>query len=167
MMNKIFLNNIRNVYNKSSIRIDADVFRLIRRLGLGVQPPTRRGTRAGRLHRIRYCQPVSRSCDVSTHASSLKSLSPTLTKKDTCRGDAIRNASTPASTPVATVLQSYNIFLKLMYLNAQSCVNKALELAETIVDEDFDIVFLSETWLKTVGDEAKIAELTPKVFFVK
>ena len=37
----------------------------------------------------------------------------------------------------------------------------------SISDVDFDIVFLSETWLKEVGDESKITELTPSDFILK
>ena len=57
--------------------------------------------------------------------------------------------------------------LNIMYLNAQSCGNKSLELADTIVEECFDMVLLSETWFKEVGDEPRLAELTPKGFVLK
>ena len=54
-----------------------------------------------------------------------------------------------------------------MLLNAQSCCNKSLELADTIVEERFDMVLLSETWFKEVGDELRLVELTPNGFVLK
>ena len=60
-----------------------------------------------------------------------------------------------------------NLNIKIMHLNAQSCCNKSLELADTIVEERFDMVLLSETWFKEVGDEPRLVELTPKGFVLK
>ena len=142
-MNKVFFNNFRNVCNKSSIRIDNDVFRLLRRLGIGVQPPTRRGTRAGRLHRIWHCQPVSRSYDVSTPASSLTPSSQNVTDDDTRHHDASITVKSPQKSTRYRKSHyahfshciAFQKHIKIMHLNAQSdcqsCGNKTLELAET------------------------------------
>ena len=50
---------------------------------------------------------------------------------------------------------------KIMVFNAQSCRNKANNVHDLIVEGDFDIVFLSETWLHKKGDEPIIAALKP------
>ena len=49
----------------------------------------------------------------------------------------------------------------MVYLNAQSCRNKASELNDLMTDPDTDILLLTKTWLKEQGDEAQKAEMTP------
>ena len=247
------LTYIRNVNNKSSVRIDNDVFLLIRRLGLGVQPPTKRGTRAGRLHRIWHRQPVSRSYDVSTLAPLL-----TLTEQDThhhdsavrdCRAGCLHRLWYPqrldapsTSTPdhvyqrtppkqapddsmsVNRPLQTQestqipvvtNVFerlpvrrslaqgrpkraplvpldsgrtprskvidisgrqklkeqLRVGHYNCQSvgakCRLKRTKIVEFIKDECVDVMFLTETWLRSTGDDAKCADLTPPGYDIR
>ena len=51
--------------------------------------------------------------------------------------------------------------LKLLYSNAQSCRQKAIEIHDLIVDSNIDLDFMTETWLYEQGDEAYIADLTP------
>ena len=80
----------------------------------------------------------------------------------------------PSTTPAMTQsseahkqIPPSNLNIKIMHLNAQSCCNKSLELADTIVEERFDMVLLSETWFKEVGDEPRLVELTPNGFVLK
>ena len=54
-----------------------------------------------------------------------------------------------------------------MFLNAQSVRNKALDICDYIMQANVDLVFLSETWLRPVGDEADCAALTPPGFCLK
>ena len=51
--------------------------------------------------------------------------------------------------------------LRLAYFNAQSCRQKASEINDLVVDGDFDILLMTETWLYANGDEAYITEMTP------
>ena len=51
--------------------------------------------------------------------------------------------------------------LRLAYFNAQSCRQKASEINDLVVDGDFDILPMMETWLYASGDEAYITEMTP------
>ena len=51
-----------------------------------------------------------------------------------------------------------------MFLNAQSVRNKALDICDYIMQANVDLVFLCETWLRPVGDEADCAALTPPGF---
>ena len=48
-----------------------------------------------------------------------------------------------------------------MFLNAQSVRNKALDISDYIMQTNVDLVFLCETWLRPVGDEADCAALNP------
>ena len=50
---------------------------------------------------------------------------------------------------------SHSRTLLMVYLNAQSCRNKASELNSLVTDHDTDIFLLTETWLKEQGDEAR------------
>ena len=59
-------------------------------------------------------------------------------------------------------IQEFSKF-KVMFLNAQSVRNKALDIMQANVD----LVFLCETWLRPVGDEADCAALTPPGFCLK
>ena len=54
-----------------------------------------------------------------------------------------------------------------MFLNAQSIRNKALDICDYIMQANVDLVFLCETWLRPVGDEADCAALTPPGFCLK
>ena len=54
-----------------------------------------------------------------------------------------------------------------MFLNAQSVRNKALDICDYIMQANVDLVFLCETWLRPVGDEADSAALTSPGFCLK
>ena len=55
----------------------------------------------------------------------------------------------------------------MIYLNAQSCRNKVSDLNDFVIDHDIDILLLTETWLKELGDEAQKAEMTPAGYVLK
>ena len=61
-------------------------------------------------------------------------------------------------------LQELSQRFKVLYLNAQSCRNKTTELSDLTDESNADLVFLTETWLKAVGDEVKLQELIPPGF---
>ena len=58
-------------------------------------------------------------------------------------------------------LQELSQRFKVLYLNAQSRRNKTTELSDLIDESKANLVFLTETWLKDVGDEVKLQELVP------
>ena len=64
-------------------------------------------------------------------------------------------------------IQEFSKHIKVMFLNAQSVRNKALGICDYIMQANVDLVFLCETWLRPVGDEADCAALTPPGFFFK
>jgi len=59
--------------------------------------------------------------------------------------------------------------LTVAVFNAQSVGNKLkrIDIVEFIQDEHVDMMFLTETWLKTHGDESKHADLTPAGYCLK
>ena len=46
-------------------------------------------------------------------------------------------------------------------INARSVRNKTLTINEDVIEHKWDVLAITETWLKKTGDEAIIAELTP------
>ena len=46
-------------------------------------------------------------------------------------------------------------------INASSVKNKTLAINEEIIQHDWDILAITETWLKQTGDEAIVTELLP------
>ncbi|GFS01224.1 reverse transcriptase-like protein [Elysia marginata] len=55
-------------------------------------------------------------------------------------------------------------YLKIGLLNTRSCRNKTYEIQDIILEEELDILCLTETWLSEAGDENIIADLTPPGF---
>ena len=64
-------------------------------------------------------------------------------------------------------IQEFSKHFKVMFLNAQSVRNKALEICDYIMQANVDLVFLCETWLRPVSNEADCAALTPPGFCLK
>ena len=64
-------------------------------------------------------------------------------------------------------IQEFSKRFNVMFLNAHSVRNKALEMCDYIMQANVDQVFLCETWLRPVGDEADCAALTPPGFCLK
>ena len=60
-----------------------------------------------------------------------------------------------------TKLKTNHTNLKIGLHNVQSVNSKTHALHECVVDNSFDIFFMTETWLKDVGGDVAITELTP------
>ena len=52
-------------------------------------------------------------------------------------------------------------FLKFAHANVQSCRNKTLQIHDFITDDEFDVLFMTETWLYDQSDETYITGMTP------
>ena len=63
-------------------------------------------------------------------------------------------------------IQEFSKHFKVMFLNV-SVRNKALDICDYIMQANVDLVFMCETWLRPVGDEADCAALTPPGFCLK
>ena len=64
----------------------------------------------------------------------------------------------------ATVIDSSSCscsFLKFSHVNVQSCRHKTVQIHDFIIDNEFDILLMTETWPYDQGDEAYITEMTP------
>ena len=51
--------------------------------------------------------------------------------------------------------------LRVVCFNSQSCRQKATDIHELIIDNDGDVLMLTETWLYPEGNDAYIATMTP------
>ena len=56
---------------------------------------------------------------------------------------------------------------RIGHINAQSCRNKTDLLKDLILEENVDIMFITETWLSPDGDHAIISDLVPHDFTIK
>ena len=74
-----------------------------------------------------------------------------------------RNLDNVIQIPLtATVIDSSSCsrsFLKFAHINVQSCRNKTVQIHDFITDNEFEVLFLTETWLYDQGDEAYITEM--------
>ena len=52
--------------------------------------------------------------------------------------------------------------MRVCYFNAQSVCNKTLPISDIICECDFDVIAITETWLKSTIDATTVRELTPK-----
>ena len=51
--------------------------------------------------------------------------------------------------------------MRVCYVNAQSVCNKTLPISDFICESDFDVIAITETWLKSTIDATIVRELTP------
>ena len=66
-------------------------------------------------------------------------------------------------TLTASVIDSSSCsrsFLHFAHINVRSCRNKTVQVHEFITDNEFDVLFMTETWLYDQGDEAYNTEMT-------
>ena len=54
-----------------------------------------------------------------------------------------------------------------MCFNTQSCGNKTDDVCDLITQGNYDLVFLTETWLRPTDDECEMAAVTPPDFTLK
>ena len=54
------------------------------------------------------------------------------------------------------------LFLKSAPVNVLSCRNKTVQIHYIITDNEFDVLFITQTWLSDQGDEACNTEMRPK-----
>jgi len=78
----------------------------------------------------------------------------------TLKTDSVVHTHT-LSQPTVSDYKHSSTYVKFGHLNAQSVRQKETDIHDLILDNDFDIFFLTETWLKERGDEVTIAALTP------
>ena len=57
--------------------------------------------------------------------------------------------------------------VRVCYVNAQSCRNKTLAIADHILDNQLDMMATSETWLKSSRDSNVIKDIVPNGYCIK
>lgn len=73
----------------------------------------------------------------------------------------IMRINTPTARP-SSVCRFPNSWLAVAYLNARSSRNKASDIHDMIVDDDIDLLLITEFWLHDTGDEPYKREMTPE-----
>ena len=125
----------------------------LKELGLLAKPGKRRGCRAGR-----HCHPPS-PLSSSTAARNIEVLCSSHTSHShrPCPSN-VRNLIT-----VKCVDSADPVRFSFAFFNAQSAgkKEKRTEIAEFVMDQKLDFVFIAETWFKPTGDEPKVADLAP------
>ena len=152
-------------------------------------PRTRRGCRAGRLHRLWITQRENSGQCLSIPSLQLPSVSPSVTEtmprahSSSSSSSSSRQGgfplcvgrlcdSTPGSDDVSAFEQSLtddnsdipalrSPNLKFGLFNAQSAVRKALDLSDLITEKSLDFLVVTESWLHESGDDAVIRDMTP------
>ena len=84
------------------------------------------------------------------------------------------NHSTHECNPLNLILidtspciQGKSQCFKVMSFNSQSCRNKTDDVCDLITQGSYDLVFLTEMWLRPTGDECEMAAVTPPGFTLK
>ena len=144
---------------------------------LGISPGSHRRRRPGRKRPYRGGRRKQGRTipDIVTDRSGSRTLHPICTsthdsvrpptdKCSTAYGISYSNLITIDTGPF---IQEFSKHFKVMFLNAQSVRNKALDICDYIMQANVNLVFLCETWLRPVGDEADCVALTPPGFCLK
>ena len=108
-----------------------------------------RGTRGGR-RKQRRIQVVTTNGDKTTHV-----------QRTLCQTKSNPKNLIPINVQKTRKVDSTSKHLNILYMNARSCRNKSNEINDLILDTKSDIVFITETWFKSSGDEVKISETVP------
>ena len=136
-------------------KIDPDTLVRCKDLGitrLTTYKKTKRGKRAGK--NLRHKIPV---------VVSSERLSNSVSKKCKLPGRP------PCLTKICTDYGKNHSFGRchVACLNAQSVRTSTHDIRDLIVDEKLDILFLTETWLYSSGDESCVADFTPTGYTTK
>ena len=67
----------------------------------------------------------------------------------------------------AVETQSRRLTVALFNAGSVGSPEKRTGISSSILDNDIDLLFLTETWLRPCGDEAKCADLAPSGYAVK
>ena len=131
--------------NKNTVPLDWNTLRAIRNEGLATTLPTNRGTSAGRNKWF----PIGTQINVRDNSKLTQHKRPPSVIKHIPLLP-MSNEEKPKQP------------LKLCVINCQSTRNKADLLVDYVLENDFDLIAMSETWLKTGNDDRKIkGDITP------
>ena len=83
---------------------------------------------------------------------------PTLTQRS-------RNVHNLIALPLCKQVSKSHV--RVCYINAQSCRNKTLAIADHILDNQLDMMAISATWLKSSRDSNVIKDIVPNGYCIK
>ena len=144
---------------------------------LGISPGSHRRCRPARIRPYRggHCKQGQTIPVIVTDRSQPRILHPLCTSTH----DSVRPPTDKCSTTygisysnlikidTGPFVQEFSKHFKVIFLNAQSVRNKAIDICDYIMQANVDLVFLCETLLRPVGDEADCAALTQSGFYLK
>ncbi len=143
-------NQLIGLANYASRRLLPEAFSVLRKFDLAVAPPpTRRGTSAGRN--------ITRQIPVHIRTHSLLQSGNIRTQ----------NSNNLVSIPVIDEKPTQKEQLNVCYFNAQSVKNKCDSIKDYIVDHDYDILAITETWLRTDTDDIVTQSIIPSGYNIK
>ena len=123
-------------------QLPSDVYKTVLDLGICARLPTRRGCRAGKNKLRPNTTPI-----ITSQTNTRTKLQPSVTDH--------------VNSQTGTVTKSNNtIKAKLCVLNMRSIRNKSTEFVDLVLENKYDIVAITETWLKP-GDDVIIGNITP------
>ena len=144
---------------------------------LGISPGSHRRRRPGRKRHYRgsRCMQGRTIPVIVTDRSRPRTLHPLCTSThgsvrpptDECSTAYGLSYSNLIKIDTCPFIQESSKQFKVMFFNAQSVRNNALDIRDHIMQANVDLVFLCETWPRPEGDEADCAALTPPGFCLK
>jgi len=150
---------------QSHSRLDHDLIGRLKELSIGYRLPRRRSCRGGIRKQRRIPVVVGHRSSEDHRRSTCDSDFPTT---PTSINGLPRSSSITGANPTNLIvipLQNSNLRKQLCIcqFNAKSVgtARKRSAITDFMRDHDVDIMFLTESWLRESGDEAKCADLTP------
>ena len=143
-----------------SDKLPLPVWKTIKSCNILARPPTHRGKRSG----FRNHQKSHRAISHSTSPS--KKFTP---PQEPCKPIDTSGIPPPTFTPHNETIRPINRKCKLLLTtwNARSICNKATEICAYTIDNDIDILALTETWLKpNANEQFVINECTPNGYLM-
>ena len=131
------LNLLNNGYN---YKLDTSIVSRARSLGISTKTKTHRGSKGSKSRIQKIISTDRKTADSGQQGAKLSNLTHININRENF---------------------SKQKLLKCASLNARSIRNKTLNINDTVVERDIDILFLSETWLGKDDDDAVIASIKP------
>ena len=124
-------------------RIEAGDWRTLCDLGLSTRPPTRRGRRGG----VRKCRQIKIISGIRPNH---------IERREGVKYQNTIHHQNLIKIPLQPIESKLNV--SCLLFNSRSICNKTDTVREHVLDQQADVVFLTETWLKP-GNTAKLNDL--------
>ena len=155
----------------SAAPLDLPLETRLKELGIGVDlasfKPRRRRCRRGGRRKQKQIEVIVNSRPALNSHGALHEHYPSDDRDFDTTGQVYQNGcmhSNLIQIETSGLNQVQSKLFKVMYLNTQSLRNKTHDVCDHIIQGNYDMVFLTETWLQRQGTEAEIAAVTPPGF---